>query len=115
MKEWPIWFAEQDKDAFREADEVTQNKVLKMIELSIEIQYLIAQPEELRNIFWENINQEWFKDNPKTLEEATTIYDNMVSTKTFNNRLNLEFEKEKERNSGALEYALFHCRFPGVM
>jgi hypothetical protein len=77
-----------------------------VIDLIIELQYfLVRDNEEMFAIFNEAYNEIMFAS--LTREETDAIYLKTVHSQAFKVKLDEEFEKEKERNSGALQYAMF--------
>lgn len=78
----------------------------EVIDLIIQLQYfLVRDNEEMFAIFNEAYNEIMYAS--MTRDETNAIYRKTVASKAFEVRLNEEFEKEKEKNSGALQYAMW--------
>lgn len=78
----------------------------EVIDLIIQLQYfLVRDNEEMFALFNEAYNEIMFAS--LTREETDAIYRKTVHSKAFAIKLDEEFEKEKERNSGALQYAMY--------
>lgn len=77
-----------------------------LIDLIIQLQYfLVRDNEEMFALFNDAYNQ--IEHASLTREETDAIYRRTVESKEFGIKLDEEFEKEKERNSGALQYAMW--------
>jgi pantothenate kinase len=77
-----------------------------VIDLIIQLQYfLVASNDEMFVLFNDAYNEIMFAS--LTREETDEIYRKIVHSQAFKTKLDEEFEKEKERNSGALHYAMF--------
>ena len=82
---------------------MTQDEV---IDLTIQLQYfLVKSKEEMLELFNEAYNK--IDEVSLTREETDEIFHKTVHSKEFQVKLDAEFEKEKQRNSGALHYAMF--------
>jgi phosphoribosyl-ATP pyrophosphohydrolase len=82
---------------------MTQDEV---IDLTIQLQYfLVKSKEEMLELFNEAYNK--IDEVSLTREETDEIFHKTVHSKEFQVKLDEEFEKEKQRNSGALHYAMF--------
>jgi hypothetical protein len=77
-----------------------------VIDLIVQLQYfLVRDNDEMFALFNDAYNEIMFAS--LTREETDEIYRKTVHSEAFKVKLDEEFEKEKERNSGALQYAMF--------
>lgn len=78
----------------------------ELLDLIIQLQYLlVSSNEEMLEIFNDAYNE--IESSSLTREETDALYRKTVDSKAFEIKLDEEFEKEKERNSGALHYAMY--------